>query len=299
MADDGQHPVDMCELKEQTKHGDEGFPVGWYPRLSKVWQGYFFVPHWHRELELIFVESGKMELVVQGQSYLLQEGSVALLPPNLLHTAYQLEGSACCFSCIVFAPEFVTGQTSEAVQKDLLVMLFASDFREELLVAGPMAESMGLSDYLRKLGSALNQREQIVNQLKIKGLLFLVIAILLGEAGNPKLANGGKNQLQQAREKIILGYMADHLAEKVTLAELSSQLNLSKEQFSRFFRQAFRRSPLQYLTQMRLQKACHLLTQEDLTMLEIAEACGFDNSNYFSRVFKQHFGMSPSEFQRK
>ena len=59
MADDGQHPVDMCELKEQTKHGDEGFPVGWYPRLSKVWQGYFFVPHWHRELELIFVESGK------------------------------------------------------------------------------------------------------------------------------------------------------------------------------------------------------------------------------------------------
>lgn len=294
-----QYQSEMGELREQAKHGTSAFPVGWYPHLIGYWQEYYFVPHWHRELELLFVESGKMELVIQGRSYLLRPGTVLLIPPNVLHTAYRFENTDCCFSCVVFAPEFVAGLAKETMRQQLFDPLFASDFRDNLLVTSQVADALGLPVYLRQLTEALDQKEQPLQQLRVKGTLLLILAALLEEKAKFYPKGGHQKQVQQEREKIILRYMADHLEEKVTLAELASQLNLSKEQFSRFFRQAFRRSPLQYLTQMRLQKACRLLTKGDMTMSEIAEVCGFDNSNYFSRVFKQHFAMSPSEFQNK
>lgn len=291
--------AEMGALREQVVHGTPAFPVGWYPHLRSYWQEYYFIPHWHRELELIVVESGQMELVIQGQSFLLHSGMVLLIPPNVLHTAYRLPEKDCCFSCIVFAPEFIAGMAQETIRQELLEPLFVSEFHEDLLITSQVADVLGLSEAVHQLLEALDQKEQAVQQLRVKGLLLLILATLFEQKGGISPNNKLSQKLQQDREKIILGYMADHLAEKITLAELASQLNLSKEQFSRFFRQAFRRSPLQYVTQMRLQKACRLLLQGDLTMSEVAEACGFDNSNYFARVFKQHFAMSPTDFQKK
>ena len=58
-------------------------------------------------------------------------------------------------------------------------------------------------------------------------------------------------------------------------------------------------TPLEYLTDLRMKKAEIMLSSlwtRDYSVSEIAELCGFDNALYFSRVFRKHFGCSPSDF---
>ncbi|WP_125604992.1 AraC family transcriptional regulator [Lapidilactobacillus bayanensis] len=282
-------------MKEQAQHGTAQFPLGWYPHMNSSWQGYFFVPHWHAELELIIIESGTMELVVQGKSYILLAGEIALIPPNVLHTAYRLQERACTFSCVVFVPKFIASASADELQTELLQPLFSDG-------VGPLRLEKSAGDFELKreldlLMMALDG-QKYYDHLRAKGLLLQILAILFADKED-WVKSSVPSELRSRREKLILQFLEIHYAEKLTLADLAKVLKLSKEQFSRFFRQSFRRSPFQYLIQFRLQKACQLLISGDHTVTEIAEACGFESSNYFARVFKEHFNLSPTEFRQK
>ena len=69
----------------------------------------------------------------------------------------------------------------------------------------------------------------------------------------------------------------------------------------KLFKKEMGLTPLEYMTQLRMKKAEMMLTamwRGDYTIAEIGELCGFEDSLYFSRVFKKHFGCSPSAFAK-
>lgn len=282
-------------FQEPAVHGTPAFPVGWYPRLTSSWQGYFFVPHWHEELELIYIEEGRMELVVQNQSRILIPGTIVLLPPGVLHTSYRIDQSFCRFSCVVFSELWLSGGQEEAAYKELLAPLFAADFSDWLLLVPDEARSAG-ADYLFKQLTVQLDEGSCFNQLAAKGLMLQLVAVFFSKRSAFPEKRG--NRLREMREKAILIFMEEHYSESLQLADLAATLNLSKEQFSRFFRESFRCSPMQYLTALRIQKACQLLESSDLPIAVIAEQCGYDNGNYFAKVFLHQMGSSPSDFRK-
>lgn len=79
--------------------------------------------------------------------------------------------------------------------------------------------------------------------------------------------------------------------------ELAASFNISPVQFSRRFQRAFGMNPSDYTNQLRLEKACQLLTHTTLTIEEIAGRCGFSNGFYLSRVFVKKMGMPPSRWR--
>lgn len=289
-----QVPEELRPLGERARHGTDDFSIGWYPRLSQSWKEYFFVPHWHSELELLVVEEGVMELVVGGHSYVLNKGAMVLFPPNVLHTAYRVETKHCCFSCAVFSEKFISSVTLDTIQKKVLIPLFISDFSENYLIS---TNGTKLNEQWEHFSKALSFKGPL-KYLMVKGLLLQILSEILLQ-GNNSFSEKQSESIRSKREKKILNFLDDHFSEILTLDTLATSLNLSKEQFSRFFRQSFRQSPMQYLTQFRLQKACHLLINSDWSVEEIAQATGFDNGNYFSRVFKKHLLTTPSEFRKK
>lgn len=93
-------------------------------------------------------------------------------------------------------------------------------------------------------------------------------------------------------------YIAEHFAEPLNCNELAKLCYLSTSQFYNLFTKQFKKTPLQYRDDLIIEKAKILLKLEEITVSEIAEILGFADVAYFSRFFKKHVGISPSNFSK-
>ncbi len=97
----------------------------------------------------------------------------------------------------------------------------------------------------------------------------------------------------------IMAYLQNNYRSKISIEQLCSSAGMSESSLSRAFKQAAGTSLLDYCNQLRLRHSMRLLRATDLSISEIAEASGFDDSNYFSRLFKNRLGLSPRIYRQK
>jgi len=103
-------------------------------------------------------------------------------------------------------------------------------------------------------------------------------------------------------EKLInieraIDHLQHHFAEDLDLAALAQQVGLSYRNFHRLFQRATGQAPASYLRHLRLTRAAKLLQTTDKSITDIALACGFTDSSYFARSFRQKIGVAPREFR--
>ncbi len=87
--------------------------------------------------------------------------------------------------------------------------------------------------------------------------------------------------------------------EPLSLEYLAKECGVSASYLSRLFKQSLHISPIQYLIQYRIEKACSLLLRNNLRVIDVAEQVGFIDHNYFARVFKKAKGLSPVEYRKQ
>ncbi len=96
-----------------------------------------------------------------------------------------------------------------------------------------------------------------------------------------------------------LSYLEKHFMEPLEVDELAKMANMSRRSFFRAFSEVTHQSPQAYMMRLRIMKAVKMLETSGENITEVAFECGFQDSNYFSRQFKNTMGMPPSEFQQK
>lgn len=94
-----------------------------------------------------------------------------------------------------------------------------------------------------------------------------------------------------------IGYMKEHLQEKITLGEIAQYCYLSTYHFSHLFKKEVGMSFVDFLNKLRIEKAVHFLETTDLPIKLIAARTGFQDTNYFSRKFKMVTNLSPTEYR--
>lgn len=97
---------------------------------------------------------------------------------------------------------------------------------------------------------------------------------------------------------MIKRYIKNNLTEKITLSDIAWHLHCSTVTLTEHFKREFGMTIMEYVTQKRMQMAVRLLENSDTSIREIAEACGFSDIEYFSKSFKKHHGVSPSEWRK-
>ncbi len=97
----------------------------------------------------------------------------------------------------------------------------------------------------------------------------------------------------------VVDYIETHVDEKLSNPLLARIAGMSTEGFARAFRQHYDTTPAQYVVEMRVREASHRLLQSGDSIDAIAQATGFPNRAYFSRVFRKVTGESPAAFRRK
>lgn len=92
-------------------------------------------------------------------------------------------------------------------------------------------------------------------------------------------------------------YIDDHYTEKINLSIISSALNVSTYYLSHVFKSENKKNITEYITDKRLEKSCELLKTTDLSLVDISEKVGFNDTNYFYRIFKKKINITPKQYR--
>jgi len=130
---------------------------------------------------------------------------------------------------------------------------------------------------------------------------------LYGEDGQVVGLKGVTRKLGKANPRLhpfnkmmpALDVICHEYSRAIDMVALARACHLSPSQFRRTFRRLFGKSPLQFILHIRLQAAAESLRNSRRSVTEIALECGFNEPNYFARQFRQHIGVSPTEFRKQ
>ena len=125
------------------------------------------------------------------------------------------------------------------------------------------------------------------------GYLYLFIAALMREtsAGKPHTASSSSQYVLNAIKYIQFNYSHD-----ISIDDVAKSVGVSRSHLYRVFMLNVGKSPIDYLTEYRINEACKLLRAGHLSIAEVAVSVGFFDQFYFSRVFKRAKGVPPSKY---
>lgn len=282
----------MQQQKESRTHGTALFPFHVYSHTAI--DHYFVFYHWHEEVELIYVEQGVMNIIVNSISYHLHAGDIIFIDSGSLH---QIQSDVTSVHhAIVFHPKLLDFQSYDAVQDKVLTPLREGKLHYPVQCSLQDEIRNKIMNHLLSL-IHLGHEESVSAMLKIKINLLEMISLLY--ENQLFLHENYQERKTQNLEniKLVVAYMLKHFAEKISLHELSSLLNMNQNYFCRYFKKHTGLTPLVYLLQMRIEESAKLLTTTDLKIIEIALCCGFDNCSYFIRKFNEYKGVTPSQYR--
>jgi len=99
--------------------------------------------------------------------------------------------------------------------------------------------------------------------------------------------------------KTAVEYINKHFTEKISLEDISQKVGFSKYHFARMLKESTGYTLVEQINARRCDYAKQLLVDSSKTVLEICTLCGFENASYFSKTFKSHTGLLPSQYRKK
>ncbi|PMC35642.1 hypothetical protein CJ195_17795 [Bacillus sp. UMB0899] len=165
----------------------------------------------------------------------------------------------------------------------ILVLSFYEIIQKEFTVDYP---EVSVSIQISQL-HPLNEIDEIVNWTRKQEELFY-------NELNSWLKIKGENIVAKS-----IRYIEDNYMKSCTLKEVANFVHLSPNYFSNLFKKEKRESFINYVTKVRIDKAKILLSNTEMKVFEIAESIGYDDSNYFTTVFKRLTNKSPREYRKQ
>ena len=135
--------------------------------------------------------------------------------------------------------------------------------------------------------------QSIEDEAAMVGYLYLFIAALMKEtiAGKPHSTSSSSQYVLNAIKYIQFNYSHD-----ISIDDVAKSVGVSRSHLYRVFMLNVGKSPIDYLTEYRINEACKLLRAGNLSIAEVAVSVGFFDQFYFSRVFKRAKGVPPSKY---
>lgn len=111
--------------------------------------------------------------------------------------------------------------------------------------------------------------------------------------------HSGASDYNPQKTEMIKDYIKKHISEKITLSELADQFFLHPIYLQRKFKKDTGLSPVEYIKKIRINHSKNLLLSTDLKINEISDACGFCNTSYFIKLFKEVCEVTPTQFRER
>ena len=257
-----------------------------------------FVPwHWHRAVELFYMESGALEYETPAGRMVFPKGSGGFVNSNVLHMTRPLaRGEENLQLVHLFDPSFIAGEQGSRIgQKYVLPLTAAAQVELIPLCPGDPQQAA----LLAQLRAAFDLEEGAPGyELRLRNILSEVW-LGLAQLARPLLEQPASPDRSSGQIKTMLAYIHEHYPEKITSADLAAAAYLSERGCYRLFRDCLHTTPAEYITGYRLQAACRMLVDSARPVAEVGWACGLGSSSHFGSVFRRAMGCTPTEYRRR
>lgn len=121
----------------------------------------------------------------------------------------------------------------------------------------------------------------------------LVLTPARSESDEQRLSVPARMGVRHPKLTTVIHMMEENIEDPISPSHLAQDVNMSTRQLERLFRRYLNRSPKRYYMELRLQRARNLLLQTDMTVINVALACGFTSPSHFSKCYRNHFERTP------
>lgn len=237
-----------------------------------------FSMHWHDRIELIRMRKGKLNILTANEQGVICADEVWIIPPKAPHGAYALEDTE--YDVLMFDVRNFYNESE--ICKNFLPAIFEGRACFKLTTDD--------FDFLKCYdGICLDFTNPTLNTVaEIYRLIFYIYDKCMVEI---------KNKVNYTAVKEIIEYIEENFSQKLEINQIAKEFGYCTAHFYRKFKAATGLPPTQYIKIFRLEQARKLLEMGE-SVTQAAEACGFDDANYFTRCFKAHFGITPSKARK-
>lgn len=254
--------------------------------------------HRHEFAELTIITGGTAAHVTAQGRYPIAAGDVFFVPPEQPHGFAEARGLS--LVNVLFLPKRLPEPTDEVRRMPGWLALFESEPKYR--------DAQGFAGHLRLPPEELERVTTLVRELEAEAKRYAPGAVALVEALFAqlvvRLARGYGAHASPAGRRLLavqktIRHIEEKHAEAVELGVLAKKAGMSLSTFKRAFKAVTGTSPIDYLLQVRLARACHRLRDADTTVTEAALAAGFGDGNYFARQFRARMGCTPREWRER
>lgn len=252
--------------------------------------------HWHKSVELFTIEEGALEYNTPGGKLLFPAGSGGLVNSNIIHMTVMREGP-CVQRLHIFDPAFLAGEQGRRVERAYITPLTAAAHVEIVGFFPERGPDQAETVRMIKEGFRLKPGE-FGYELRLRALLSEIWLRVLEQA-RPALESGGPGRGDNEKIKLMMIYIREHFAQRITIAQLAAAGYLSGRGCYRVFQEYLHTTPVEYMRGYRLRAACQMLANTGEPITEVAQACGLGSSSYFGKLFRAYAHCTPSEYRTK
>ena len=252
--------------------------------------GSYIPMHWHRAVEIIYMQEGSLDVTVESESFTIQKEDCIVINGNVLH-------STKCTSPNTAILLQIPLDFMEKYIPDLGQLIFLFDFR--IKDQRQQTKQAMLKTILEQL--------QIINDVRPDGYLLrfnsLIFELLFQLYHNfaVKILQNNTSQEKKDMDRLepVLDYISEHYREPISLNEIAEVACLQTGYFCRFFKKKMGITFLEYQNEYRLSFIYRdLITTRDPVHV-ILERHGFTNYKLFRRMFLEHFGNTPTQIRKQ
>ena len=240
--------------------------------------------HWHQELQAVWVHAGTLEFTVNEDAFPLSGDTLLIINRRQLHRSRTISEDSAAI-CINFEPDFFH---PKVLQDYILPLLENEAFSFHLLALSP--------DKTARLQRILAASDQTIPY-------FSVINLLSDSLEETLYALSGTGKAIDLEERKLfhrlLAYVEENYQYPITVADLANHALINKNRCTALFQKYAQTSPMRYVAKHRLFLAKNLIIGTALSISEISETVGYNQTSHFVEQFRRSYGLSPLKYRKR
>ena len=263
--------------------------------LIEQGEGRIVNSHRHEgSMEILEVLDGDVEIQIGTARFEGAEGDFYYVPPGLVHRV-EAKGSARVRS-LIFKRSIIEANL-ESIDSEILFMFEVQSKNKIMRFSKDHPIYYVLKMYMDESYDEFVAKD-VCYKLPVRANIYLMVTALLRHYCAIRTEADRNIYHNVLRLRPAIAYIEDNFIGKIYIEELSEKIMVSPDYFTKMFKDSIGKTPIDYINDLRVNRALALLCEEEKSIQEISDEVGFCNPNYFHKIFKQYIGLSPLAYRK-
>ncbi len=250
-------------------------------------------PHWHDELEIFVLESGRVAVGTGDTTHIVNAGEGCFINADVLHTFNAIVPDECIFRSFVFDSAIVSGAPGS---------IFDTRYVKPLIEKGAPYIHITTDEENRDFFDTFDECFDACSsdlpgyEFKVRDCLSKMLLLISHQIDNIEGSNIPRTA--EMRMKTMMEWIDQNISGNITVADIAGSVNICTRECQRIFRNYLHYRPIEYVQRRRIMKAADMLKTTNRNVTDIALECGFSSVSYFTKQFRLVVGVTPNHYRK-